>query len=305
MSKKKTLSGLKMEQVMTLEALLQQDSELSSLPEIFIRVSELLDDENSSSAQIAQVVETDPSLTSRILKMVNSAYYGFPNNVASISQAISILGRDRIRQILIGAVLGGVFGSMKTTVFFMEDYWHHSVKTAILSRLLCKQNSLSDQSESLFTAGLLHEIGRLILVQKMPELSLEVQQCVETEDENIYQAEQRIFGYTHCEAGAAFIKQWGLPDMLAEISKYHHTPDLAENFIDEVKIVNLAKGLSFLVAPIQQIEVEFALEDIKGWKDSGLSVEQITQSCIEADEQVYQVMESLGMVQMQIELDDD
>ncbi len=290
---------------MTLETLLQQDSELSSLPEIFIRVSELLDDENSSSAQIGQVVETDPSLTSRILKMVNSAYYGFPHNVASISQAISILGRDRIRQILIGAVLGGVFGNMKNKVFFMEDYWHHSVKTAILARLLCKQSSMSEQAESLFTAGLLHEIGRLIMVQKMPELSLQVQQALDTEDENIYQAEQRIFGYTHCEVGSAFITHWGLPDILAQVTKYHHTPELAKEFVDEVKIVGLAKSLSFLVAPIQQIEVEFALEDIKGWKTVGLSEEQITDCCIEADDQVFQVMESLGMVQMKIDLDDD
>ena len=294
-----------MQQAMTIETLLLYDSELSSLPEIFIRVSELLDDENSSSIQIGQAVETDPSLTSRILKMVNSAYYGFQNNVASISPAISILGRDRIRQILLGAVLGGVFGNMKNKVFFMEDYWHHSVKTAILSRLLCKQSNKCDEAESLFTAGLLHEIGRLIMVQKMPELSMEVQQAVETGSEDIYQAEQRIFGYTHCEVGAAFITHWGLPDMLAEITRYHHIPGKAEQFVEEVKIVNLAKGISFLISPIQQIEVEYALEDIADWEDIGLSEQQITEICIEADEQVYQVMESLGMVQMKIDLDDD
>lgn len=294
-----------MQQPMTLEMLLQQDSELSSLPEIFIKVSELLDDENSSSAQIGQVVETDPSLTSRILKMVNSAYYGFPHNVASISQAISILGRDRIRQILIGAVLGGVFGNMKNTVFFMEDYWHDSVKTAILARLLGKQGSLPEQAETLFTAGLLHQIGRLILAQKMPELSMQVQQAVENDSETIYQAEQRIFGYTHCEVGAAFITLWGLPDILAEITRFYQTPDLAGDFLNEVQIVNLAKNVSFLVAPVQEVEVEYALEDIKGWQKTGLSVEEITDSCIEADEQVFQMMDSLGMVQMKIEIDDE
>lgn len=294
-----------MHQAMTIETLLLYDSELSSLPEIFIRVSELLDDENSSSIQIAQVVETDPSLTSRILKMVNSAYYGFPKNVASISQAISILGRDRIRQILLGAVLGGVFGNMKNKVFLMEDYWHQSVKTAILSRLICKQSDISDETESLFTAGLLHEIGRLILAQKMPELSMEVQQAIETEGEDIYQAEQRIFGYTHCEVGAAFITHWGLPDILAEISRYYHTPEKAQQFIEEVKIINLAKSLSFLISPIQQIEVEFVLEDVAGWKEIGLSEQELTEICIEADDQVYQVMESLGMVQMKINLDDE
>ena len=293
-----------MQQAMSLEALLQQDSELSSLPEIFIRVSELLDDENSIFSKIAEVVETDPSLTSRILKMVNSAYYGFEHNVASISQSISILGRNRIRQILIGAVLGGVFGNMKNNVFFMEDYWHQSVKTAILSRLLCRQSSIADQSDVIFTAGLLHQIGRLILVNKLPKLSLQVQQSIDTDGESIYQAEQRIFGYTHCEVGAAVINNWGLPPVLAEVIKFHHLPDQAQKFELEVKIVSLAKYLSFLVAPINQQEVEYALEDISCWEDTGLSAEQITQSCNEADEQIYQVMESLGMVQMKIELDD-
>lgn len=124
--------------------------------------------------------------------------------------------------------------------------------------------ALSEEPESLFTAGLLNEIGRLILVQKMPELSLQVQESIDTEDENIYQAEQRIFGYTHCEVGAAFITHWGLPDLLAQVTRYHHTPELATEYIEEIQIVNLAKSLSFLVAPIQQIEVELALEDIKG-----------------------------------------
>lgn len=293
-----------MQQPVTIEMLLQQDTELSSLPEIFIRVSELLDDENSSSSQIGMVVETDPSLTSRILKMVNSAFYGFPNTIASIGQGISILGRDRIRQILLGAVLGGVFGNMKNKVFYMEDYWHHSVKTAILSRLLIQQTGISEQAEELFTAGLLHEIGRLILVQKLPELSLQVQQAVE-EGEDIYQAEQRIFGFTHCEVGGAFIARWGLPEILMQVAKYHHIPQNASEYVEEVRIVNLAKNISFLIAPIQQVEVEYALEDINDWQATGLTVEQITECCLLADEQVYQVMESLGMVQMRIDLDDD
>jgi putative nucleotidyltransferase with HDIG domain len=291
--------------LVTIESLLQQDSELSSLPEIFIRVSELLDDENSSATQIGQVVETDPSLTTRILKMVNSAFYGFPHTIASINQAVSILGRDRIRQILIGAVLGGVFGNMKNNVFFMEDYWQHSVKTAILSRLLCKQSEISEQTEALFTAGLLHEIGRLILVQKLPELSMQVQQEVATGSDNIYQVEQRIFGFTHCDVGAAFIEQWGLPEILFNTTKYHNHPELAEKYIEEVQLVQLAKNMSFLVAPIEQVEVEFALEDIKDWKATGLTVAQITEASIQANEQVYQVMESLGMVQMTIDLDDE
>jgi len=289
----------------TIESLLQQDSELTSLPEIFIRVSDLLEDENTSSTQIGTVVETDPSLTTRILKMVNSAYYGFPHTIASIGQAISILGRDRLRQILIGAVLGGVFGNMKNQAFFMEDYWHHSVKTAILSRLLCKQSEISEQAESLFTAGLLHQIGRLILVQKLPDQALEIAHAVETGRENVYQAEKRILGFDHCELGAAFIEQWGLPELLVNIARYHVDPTQATDYQEEVRLVNLAKGVSFLIMPFELEDLNNALEEIPGWQSCGLDRHQISEACGEADELVYQVMESLGMVQMTIDLDDE
>lgn len=294
-----------MQQPVSLENLLQQDTELASLPEIFIRVSELLDDDNSSSLQIDKVVESDPSLSSRILKMVNSAFYGFPQNIASISQAISILGRDRIRQILIGVVLGGFFRDMKNQASFMEEYWNKSVKTAILSRLLCKESDLPDQSEILFTAGLLHQIGRLILLQLLPEQSFQIEQSVQTEDQDLYQAELDILGFTHCEVGAGFIKKWGLPDILCEIARHYHDPSGSELFIDETRIIHLANCLSFLVAPFTEEELQFALDDVPEWKDTGLGREQIMNACLVAEEQVYMVMESLGMVQMTIDMDDE
>jgi len=297
--------GEQMQQAITLQNLLEQDSQLSSLPEIFIRVSELLDDEDSSAARIGQVIETDPSLSSRILKMVNSAFYGFPHSIASISQAISILGRDRIRQILIGVVLGGVFGNMKNKVFFMEDYWQQSVKTAILSRLFGLQSTLDQQAEALFTAGLLHQIGRLILVQKIPDQSIQVQQLMENSDADLYQAEQQLLGFSHCEVGAAFIRLWGLPEILAQIAANYIEPDRAEEFQQETRLVNLANRLSFLLSPIADEELDFALDDIAGWELTGLDKQQIMQCCQTADEQVYQVMESLGMVQIKIDLDDD
>jgi len=288
----------------TLEKLLLKDSELTSLPEIYIRVSEILDNDNASSAQIGQVVETDPALATRILKMVNSAFYGFPQTISTISQAISILGRDRLRQILIGTMLGGVFGKMDNKVLFMEDFWQHSVKTAILSRYLCRESTIDEEAESLFTAGLLHEIGRLIIAQQIPEQAIQIQQFIEAEDADLYLTEQKVLGFSHCEVGAAFIKKWGLPEILSEVAENHHTPEMASEYKEEIRLVYLANKLTFLVAPIEQEEVEFALEDIEGWQLCGLSVQNITEACRLADEQVFEVMDSFGMGQMKIDMDD-
>lgn len=289
---------------MTLESLLQKDSELSSLPEIYLRVSELLENEDSTSAQIGQLVETDPALTTRILKMVNSAFYGFPHEIATISQSISILGRDRLRQILIGSMLGGVFGKMGSRVISLNDFWYDSVKTAILARYLCRESRNSDQAETLFTAGLLHKIGKLILAQRLPDEYMRVQITTEAENLDAFLVEQRIIGYTHCDVGAAFIKKWGLPQILSDIAHYYLSPQQSEEYEDEVRLISLASNLTFLVAPVEQQEVEFALEDIQDWQLTGLSVEQITTASILAEEQVYEVMDSLGMGQMRIEDDE-
>ena len=289
---------------MTLDELLEQDSELFSLPEIYIRVSELMENENSASAQIGKVVETDPALSSRILKMVNSAFYGIPKTIASISQAITILGRDRLRQILIGTVLSGVFGKAQSPVLVMEDFWYHSVKTAILARHLGNDSEISNEAESLFTAGLLHEIGRLIMAQKIPEQSSAIQKAIDMEGEDIMAAESRILGFTHCDVGGAFIEKWGLPALLADVAKFHHSPQLSESYTAETDIIYLANNLVSLVSPVELQDVNYVLKKINGWERTGLSATQVHQAVVTADAQVYEVMEILGMVQMKIDLDD-
>lgn len=290
--------------IMTLDELLEQDSELFSLPEIYIRVSELMENENSASAQIGKVVETDPALSSRILKMVNSAFYGIPKTIASISQAITILGRDRLRQILIGTVLSGVFGKAQSPVLVMEDFWYHSVKTAILARHLGNDSEISNEAESLFTAGLLHEIGRLIMAQKIPEQSSAIQKAIDMEGEDIMAAESRILGFTHCDVGGAFIEKWGLPALLADVAKFHHSPQLSESYTAETDIIYLANNLVSLVSPVELQDVNYVLKKINGWERTGLSATQVHQAVVTADAQVYEVMEILGMVQMKIDLDD-
>ncbi len=129
----------------------------------YIRVSGLLNDEKSTAQQIGDAVQSDPSLTSKILKVVNSAYYGLAQPVTSISQTVSLLGRERLGSILLGTVVEGLFSDMVN--FSLDDFWKHSVKTAIISRQLAKQNSSIDDHEALFTAGLLHDIGRLVIAK--------------------------------------------------------------------------------------------------------------------------------------------
>ncbi len=115
-----------------LEPLLKQAGELPSLPEVYIRVTELLETESSTGIKIGEAVQSDPALTARILKLINSAYYGLQNPVTSISQAVTLLGRQQLRQVLVGSVLASVFKDFDITEFPLRDFWQHSIKTAII-----------------------------------------------------------------------------------------------------------------------------------------------------------------------------
>lgn len=294
-----------MQQPISVESLLKQDSDLSSLPEVYIQVSQLLDDENTSAAQIGRVVEKDPALTARILRMANSAFYGFPHKIASMPQAVSVLGRDRIRQMLIGTVVSGLFGNNRNSVLAIEDFWYHSVKTAILGRYLCSHSRFNEYQESLFTAGLLHKIGQLILAQRLQTAYADLLQQAETATNDLLQMETQAFGFNHAQLGAAFIEKWGLPSILSELARSYPDPQLASEFADQAQLLHLARGLVFLVEPVQQQVVGYALEDIHGWQQCGLQPELITEACHHANQQVLDTMESLGMVQMRIELEEE
>ena len=151
-----------------LETLLKQAGNLPSLPEIYIRVTELLETESATALKIGETVQTDPALTARILKLINSAYYGLQNPVTSISQTVTLLGHQQLQQVLVGSVLAGVFKDFDITDFPLRDYWKHCIKTAIIAKQLAMQNAYILDHEAFFTAGLLHDIGWLVIAKVNP-----------------------------------------------------------------------------------------------------------------------------------------
>ena len=161
---------------MTLDDFLKKGYEIPSLPEVYLKISQLLEDESVSAEKIGNAVQTDPAIASRLLKMVNSAYYGLPNQVSSIAQSVALLGRLRLKHILIGSVLNGVFRDTGGTDFPLEEFWQHSIRTALIARKLGSDSRVIDEPDTLFTAGLLHDIGRLILSSKVENYATRVEE---------------------------------------------------------------------------------------------------------------------------------
>ena len=283
-----------------LEQLVGRGQELPSMPEIYLRVSELLEDDSSSLGQIAETVQNDPAITGRVLKMVNSSYYGLPSQISSVAQAVRLLGRERLRHILIGSVLRGVFLEQDNPAFSMLDFWQHSIKTAIIARELAVNVEQIDEPEAMFTAGLMHDIGRLLLINRFPERMLAAEEYMMRKRVDVLSAELIQMGVTHTAVGEALMHYWGLPPLLVECAGNHHESVHDGRHRYASHLVYLAGQLSQYVPPLDEQETRNILDDIDNWDMVGLSLEQIGNACQQADDMVFEVMESLGMVSLEI-----
>jgi HD-like signal output (HDOD) protein len=278
-----------------LETLLGQVKHLPALPAIYIQLSDLLDDENSTAQQIGDVVQTDPSITSRILKMVNSAYYGLPQPVSSISQTVALLGSERLKLILLGAVLGDLFRNINNDDFSIEDFWQQSIKTAIIARHLAMQNAQIIKHDDLFTAGLLHDIGRLVIAAAFPDQLAEVESLKESMGIDAAQAEIKVFGFTYPDVSEALLQKWDLPAMLIHCVKNYRETDHEGRFAIASSIIYLADQLSNNELPSDEEDPQDVLTKIPNWQQTKCTAEQICTGWQLAEDQVFEVMESFGM----------
>ena len=288
------------EQSLSLEDLIGKGHSLPSLPEIYIRVSQQLNDESTNADSIAETVKNDPAISSRILKMVNSAYYGLPKQVASMSQAVSLLGRECLRQMLIGSVLKAVFNQQDNPAFSMQEFWQHSIKTAIIARSLATEIAEIEEIDAMFTAGLLHDVGKLVMFDKMPEKMLAAEEWMIRNRVDIESAEKEVIGFTHTEVSEALMQHWSLPSILIDCARNHHSPDHQGEHRHETHLIYLANQLSQFVPPMDEGETGDILNEIENWSMNKLSLQSIAHACQQADDQVFEVMESLGMIPMEI-----
>ncbi len=294
---------LDIQQPVILKQLIGKGQDLPSLPEIYLRVSEQLEDVTSSVQQIGGTVQNDPAIATRVLKMVNSAYYGMPNEVSSVAQAVSLLGRERLKHILIGSVLRGVFSAQDNPAFSMQVFWQHSIKTAIIARQLAAHVSGIQESESMFTAGLLHDIGELLLINKFPERMLAAEEYAIQKRVDVLSAELSQVGVTHTAVGEALMQHWGLPQLLIDCTRNHHEVVHDGPNRDATHLIYLANSLSKYVPPLDEQETENILDDIENWNMGYATLDQIAFACQHADDMVFEVMESLGMVTLEISSD--
>jgi len=187
---------------LTADALVNKSLELVSAPNTYLQLDTLIRDPMYSADDITAIINTDPALTTRLLKVVNSPYYGFPSQINTISRAITIIGTNELIQLVLATSVINAFKGIPSNLMNMDEFWKHSLACALTSSILAEKCNQTAR-EQFFIAGLLHNIGCLVMYQSVPELAREAINRAQFGHEIIYQAEQNVFGFDHTEVGEA------------------------------------------------------------------------------------------------------
>jgi putative nucleotidyltransferase with HDIG domain len=203
---------------------------LPSIPSLYYSIMDALQDPNCSTDRIGEVVSSDPAMTAKLLQLVNSAFFGFARNVSSSAEAVQLLGLDRIRGLALSLLIFNAFESRKLQALSIEAVWKHSLKTALGAQRIAQMETDDEAiGEQSFTAGLLHDLGKLIFADSLPEKYAAALSQSTKEKRPLVQQEIQTFGASHAELGAYVLEMWGLPVPLVEAVAWHHAPGDAES----------------------------------------------------------------------------
>jgi len=220
--------------------LIDRIDDLPTLPRTILKITELVNNPKSSARDLARVITDDQVLTARLLKLVNSSFYGFPQRIATVTGAIVLLGFDAIRNLLLTTSVFDVLsrkdmqGGLK-----QEEFWDHSLGCAVGAKVIAN-HIRKDKVEELFVSGLLHDIGKIVEMMFLPEEFTRITTLVNDRQILIWQAETEVLGYTHAQIGKLLAEKWNLPPKLISIISHHHEPGSAGAFTLDAAVVHLA-----------------------------------------------------------------
>lgn len=228
-------------------AALEQAGALPTLPGVYQRIRALAADPSSTAADLGKVVSEDPALASRLLRLVNSSFYGLPGKIASLSRAAVMVGFKALEKLALTASVVELFRGRGGPGLDLAGLWEHSLATALLARALARQAGVG-QAEEVFAAGLLHDIGKLVLSSRFPGPYGRALARTAGTGVRLCESERDQLQVDHAEAGGILARKWGLPPLLLEAIEHHHDPQRAPGCPRETAVVQVADALAIGLA---------------------------------------------------------
>jgi putative nucleotidyltransferase with HDIG domain len=227
-----------------LKRLIKRVEDLPTLPRTVLRITEMVNDPRASARDLSRIITDDQVLTARLLKLVNSSFYGFPQRVATVTGAIVLIGFDAVRNLLLTTSVFDLFPSRTAKDRrHQEALWDHSLGCAIGAKAI-GEVLRHEKLEELFVAGLLHDIGKIVVMARLPDEFQRITARAREGRNMITEAEAEVLGCTHAEIGRLLLDRWKLPAKLMNTVAFHHAPLAAGRFAPEAAIVHLADLLA-------------------------------------------------------------
>ena len=249
------------------------EANLISLPDIYWRLKEIIDARDYSMQDVAQLIVYDPGLTARMLRIVNSAYFGFSAKIDTVNHAVSILGVQQIQDLVLTTSIADALGDYECEHLDIRQFWMRSVYRAIAARELAVVCNLMD-NERMFVAGLLSGIGHLIMYKSVPVLAQQAQRQARESGRPLYLVEREVTGFDHAQVAAVLMKNWKLPASLVTVIKHHLEFDADADYLLEAAIVHMAALFGEAFAQNMQLDEVLVSANSQAWDITGLDTGQ-------------------------------
>lgn len=230
-----------------LKRLISQMETLPSLPSLYNKIIEELQSPNASISTIGEIVSQDIGMTAKVLQLVNSILVNLKTPIAKPSQAVDILGLDTIKMLTLSIDIFSQFDQNQLDGLPLDALWSHSMTVGGIAKRIVETESVDQKlADEAFIAGLLHDVGKLVLVAELPEEYSLMFDLAEKEKLNILDAENKIFGATHTEVGAYLLGLWGLPESIVATNAFHHAPMKShDRTFNTMTAVHVANALAY------------------------------------------------------------
>lgn len=266
--------------------LVRRSVRLGSPPIVYRRLVEVLEHPWSGANDLANVIRDDPGLSVRLLRLVNSAMFSFPRRISTISDAVPIVGTAQLRDLALATSVITIFDDIPEDLVDMDSFWRHSLGVGVAARLIARMRR-EPNVEQMFVAGLVHDVGRLILFELLPEESKACMEECRDSGVPLFEVEKDRIGFDHAQVGKTLLDLWNFPAALQEAVLFHHHPNRAARYPDEAASVHVADITVTAMGVGASGEVRVPPLEVRAWQHLGIDSESVPH-LLEAFEPQYE-----------------